>query len=264
MKSSVIGGVVVGDGGAWKDYVPNLDVASAPGFPGGTAPVLGTGGTPYQFGRYLYVPSQRLCIFQFIFQFGNTGNKAGTFTNLFNGNYVVSLPVAMKDGVSADPDRAVGNGRISLGSAGVGLFDNVPILWTLSDEPGDDYPGTTKNQWIQGFVPYSIAQGTGTLTTTSVTVPFGFTLPNVPAASEIEIMFTSNWNGAGASETWWISSVTATGFTLIADAAPTTAATFSWKLRTDKVTRLNGGAPFNVGATPGDAIQGTVTYETAT
>ena len=99
---------------------------------------------------------------------------------------------------------------------------------------------------------------------TTAAVAFPFTLNTVPSAAEIVLNFT-NAPTVTTGKVPFISPVSTTGFTVNVETTPTVAAlTFSWVLTAYKTTLVNAQSPFNVGATPGDAIRGSMTYETAT
>ena len=79
-----------------EELAPRLDCCAQHRVRGGYTPVLGAGGANY--GRYLYLPDQRLCHFSFGMWFGNVGNTVGGGSqNIFAGNYLVELPVPARN-----------------------------------------------------------------------------------------------------------------------------------------------------------------------
>lgn len=254
-------------GGVWTDYTPLLDSAHAAGFPGGTPPVLGTGGNAGIRGRYLYVPSQKLCQVEFAVVFGNTGNAAGTTTSILNGVYVVSLPVPMAvTGSGIDGDRPIGFGKVGSPAIGIPIFTNMPCEWTLSDNASDNHPELGRGSWAQAFVPQVIVTGAGTWgageTSHTITLPFPLLFP--PTPPEIAIQFTGPPSTSMGTVAIATAGITTTQFVATCKTAPGGAGVgFSYKIRSETAIRLCGAAPWNVGATAGDGFNGVLQYETA-
>ena len=251
----------------WRSFAPQLDCWNNYfGFGAGTPPVLGAGSV--QKGRYLYLPDLHLCHYEFDIRFGSSGNAAGGGTqNALAGNYLVELPVPCRDFdspqlIAQAGDRPLGSGLILRGVGGVPQYPQVPCIFTNADIPAAANGGPA-NRWAQMFVPYAVDSGTSSIgaAATSQAVSFAYTLNTAPSAAEIVVVFT---NEPTTPTVPTITAVSTTGFTVSSKSAPGTAFNFSWVLTAYKSTLVNAQAPFNLGAVAGDAIRGSLTYETAT
>jgi hypothetical protein len=258
----------------WRDYTPTIGIWSLGGG-GNVSPLLGVGGgaavnSEFTFGRYLFDPDTNLVIYDFIIQFGATGNVPGS------GNfpyYLFSLPVPCRlqlsnylggnTGGPSSADRILGYGHVN---QGVNQQPQVPIVFTPSDFPatvehGYAFGRTTRRQdFAQAFCPYNILGGTFTTTaqtTKAVTWPGSITLYQAPTAADIQIAPT---NAGGAAAPWFLTAVTTTGFTV--NWAANNTGAYTWKLLGSATSLLVGStAPWQVGSVPLDVIRGSLVYE---
>ena len=218
------------------------------------------------------------------------------------------------------------------------LYQHMPGAWTLSDTPGAKYgadrtnwcqmfvptvvasgTGTIATNATSASItwpfpmftaplaaeatltwtgtPSSYQTGSGTMSTTTANVTFPTAFVNTPSYGDIIVNFTSSPT-ASSNHGNWLTNISTTGFTINLNAAPTSAAGFTWSVIdkngnptvsaisatgcTVSLTQspaaaaafsyqvcsytavvMGAQAPFNVGYRQYDTISGSLVYETA-
>ena len=199
----------------WVDFSPRVDSWYTLS---GQAPSLGT--APEIGGRYLFVPELHLCYYTFAVEAGASPSARGGF-------YLFELPVPAQRQMGS-----VGNGTFNVNSTtggnslivGPGAVDriigqglvlnsaeaNVPVTFTVSDQPGYLY-GTAAQNWCQAFAPYAFQSGYSSLgpattgvTTTAVVAALGGYVLTITQAAAQSLAIGQTVTATGLSGTWTV------------------------------------------------------------
>ncbi len=215
----------LGSESSWQRFTPDLRAFVHTGGSNPTQPALNSADCT---GHYVYERQTGLVTYQGRIQFASD-------TTYGSGDDVwgVRLPVPAYRSLGG-ADLLVGAGWAWQGSAG---NRNVPLRATLMDPLPPDGMNSNEDYYIQFFLPYTVATGTGTLpgsNGTSVTVTHASSGTNglTPNAFDINVVPTNSASTAPGEI--YVDTITSTQFNVnVRAGATTTPQTFAWKVRAE-------------------------------